>query len=144
MSWIQTSSHSNVSSPPQIRSQTSLRHNAKHEALNEWEEIWPKDPRRNLAYDTFTTRHWASRRNSKAGIENFSRPVFCTAIRMLTENMASQGNTTLGITQCPRYNGAREQYFCPVSITLSTPHPVSGPCIVFKKGNLVHFLPTDN
>ena len=126
--------------PPTI---AALQHEAKLKALADWEEIWLKDLRRNPAYRALHHPPSGQPPEFTSGIESFARPVFCTALRMLTEHaFTGEYNTRhrprapdphdcpCGLTplqtvdhlllECPLFKEARERFLRPAAPTLST------------------------
>jgi hypothetical protein len=134
----------NSSDPQPPSTIAALKLDAKAVALKEWEQIWLKDPRRNPAYRALHHPPSGQPPDFVSGIENFARPIFCTAIRLLTEHAFTGeynarhrprapdphgcqcGQALIQtvdhiIIDCPRFNEARERFLRPVSATLSTP-----------------------
>jgi hypothetical protein len=71
---------------PAAQSIAALRDDARGKVLTDWEQVGLKDPRRDPAYRAL--QHPSSGRPPEfmQGIAGFSRPIFCTAIRLLTEH----------------------------------------------------------
>jgi hypothetical protein len=69
--------------PPTI---AALKSAAKSCALQEWERVWLTDPRRNPAYRALHHPPSGQPPEFISGIKSFARPVFCTAIHLLTEH----------------------------------------------------------
>jgi hypothetical protein len=55
-------------------------------AISEWEQVWFKDPRQNPAYQALHHPLSGKPPEFMAGIATAARPIFCTAIRLLTEH----------------------------------------------------------
>jgi hypothetical protein len=127
--------------PPTI---AALREKAKHQALEEWKQLWLADPRQNLAYHALHHPPLGEPPEFMARIESFTHPIFCTTIRMLTKHAFTGeynarhcprapnphgcqcGQAPLQtvkhiITSCPLFDRACERLLCPVTPTLSTP-----------------------
>jgi hypothetical protein len=64
----------------------ALQANARNRSLSDWEQIWLKDPRRDPAYRALHHPPSGEPPEFMVGIASAARPVFCTAIRLLTEH----------------------------------------------------------
>jgi hypothetical protein len=65
---------------------TALKVATRNKALTEWEEIWRKEPRRSPVYRALHHPPSGEPPEFVVGIASAARPVFCTAIRLLTEH----------------------------------------------------------
>jgi hypothetical protein len=130
----------------------ALRVASRQQSITDWEQIWLDDPRTNPAYQALHHPPSGEPPDFIQGISTSSRPVFCTAIRLLTEHAftgeynarhqprapdphgcqcgrAALQTPTHIIFHCERFRAARDRHLRPVSQTLS-------PSIIFgtKKG----------
>jgi hypothetical protein len=111
--------------PPTI---AALRHKAKLNALTEWEKIWLEDPCRNPAYCTLHHPPSGQPLEFTTGIESSARPIFCTALRMLTE-YAFTGEYNVRHRPC-----APDPHDCPCSLTpLQTVDHILLECPLFEE-----------
>jgi hypothetical protein len=71
---------------PQAAMIATLKADARAQSLADWEQIWLEDPRRNPAYRALHHPPSGEPPEFMVGIASAARPVFCTAIRLLTEH----------------------------------------------------------
>ena len=71
---------------PAAKSIAALREDARRQVLSDWEQVWLKDPRRDPAYRAVQHPPSGQPPEFMLGIAGFARPIFCTAIRLLTEH----------------------------------------------------------
>ena len=117
---------------PPPASIAALQADARARALTEWEQVWLNDPRRNPAYRALHHPPSGKPPEFMVGIAEAARPVFCTAVRLLTEHaftgeynarhrprapdphgcqcgLAPLQTPTHVICECPRFEAARER-----------------------------------
>jgi hypothetical protein len=121
----------------------ALKQKAKLDALKVWEKVWLADPRHNPAYRALHHPPSGQPPDFISGIKSFARPIFCTAIRLLTEHaftgeynarhcprapdphgcqcrQAPLQTADHIITACPLFDEAQEEFLRPAAPTLST------------------------
>ena len=71
---------------PLLATPTVFQDVARAQALWAWEEVWQKDPRYNLVYQALHHPPSGVPPEFMEGIATAARPIFCMAIRLLTEH----------------------------------------------------------
>jgi hypothetical protein len=120
----------------------ALRFSARRKALSDWEEVWLNDPRINPAYRALHHPPSFDSPDFIKGIGASPRPIFCTAVRLLTEHaftgeynarhrpraadprycLCDRGplqTPSHVIFHCARFHAAQERHLHPASESLS-------------------------
>jgi hypothetical protein len=114
----------------------ALRVISRQEAFTDWEQIWHDNPRINPAYRALHHPPSNDPPDFVQGIATSSRPVFCTAIRLLTEHAFTGEYSARHRPRAPDPHGcqcSREP--------LQTPSHVIFHCALFRAARERHLRP---